>query len=99
MTEVWVSAEKPRSCRIFGSATFTTVASSTTISWATQITARASPPLRVAGGFETSVIGLLRVRGRDRSGRTPEDREQHAADDLLGVCTARGLAGHQCTLE
>ena len=33
---------------MFGSATFTTVASSTTMSCATQITARASPPLRVA---------------------------------------------------
>ena len=84
---------------MFGSATFTTVASSTTMSCATQITARASPPLRVTCECGASVMGFLRVGGRGGSCRTSQDREQHAADDLLGIDATGRLAGHECTLQ
>src|ERR1044071_1763261 len=82
-----------------GSATFTTVASSTTMSCATQITASATAPLRGWCEGGASVMEWLRVGGRDGSGGASEYREQHAAHDLLGIAATGGLAGHEDSLQ
>src|SRR3954451_13392648 len=99
MTQVRLSREKSRSRRMLGNATFTTVASRMTMSCATQITARARPPLRGACDGAASVMGRLRVVGREGTCRETEHGDKDAADELLGVHAASGLAGHERSLQ